>query len=248
MPPNIDIYYEPFLGGGALWLALQPRFYSVNDSNGELMNVYTAIRDDVDSVIATLYTFSNDEAFYYKVRAWDKLPMFGKLSPAQRAARFLYINKTGFNGLYRVNQGGTCNVPYGRHKNPDWINEEGLRALSQYLRTTQGGIRSEHFRVDHFPFAKENDFVYLDPPYDTDGGNFTAYTEGGFGRDKHLELRGLCSQLDLSGARFMMSNADTSFIRDLYAVFHIETVQARRNINRDGGGRGKVNELIIRNY
>ncbi len=249
MPRDFRAYHEPFLGGGALFFALYraqklPRAF-LSDSNAELIDAYIAIRDHVDQVIALLARYPHDEAFYYDLRAQDPW----RLALPARAARMIYLNKTGYNGLYRVNRRGQFNVPFGRYKSPRYLDPDNLKAVSRALQTAT--IRPMPFE-EAVEDVQPGDWVYFDPPYAprSSTAHFTAYQADGFSAEDQARLRDVCLALDERGARVMVSNSDTPLIRDLYArpPFRIHPVEARRNINRHAAGRGKIRELIITNY
>lgn len=249
IPKRISIYYEPFLGGGAVWFELQPKKYVVNDINKEMINVYRTIKTDVDALITELKTHRNEPEIFYQVREMDRTPEYQELTPVQRAARIIYLNKTCFNGLFRVNSQGYFNVPFGNYKNPDIINEITLRAVHKFLNESEGDIFNEDFEVV-MKGAKKGSFVYLDPPYDpvSDSSSFTGYTLDGFGRAEQIRLKNACDELHAKGCKFLLSNSSTPFIRELYADYHVITVQANRNINANGNGRGRIDEVLIMNY
>lgn len=247
LPASPKLYVEPFLGGAAVLLAKQPKRALVNDANSELINVYSIIRDQPDDLIERLREHNNKNSsdYYYEIRALDRSPSFASISAVDRAARIIYLNKTCFNGLYRVNSAGQINSPYGRYKNPNIVNEAGIRALSSYL---QGDI--ELTCGDYSLTLKDlprGAFVYLDPPYMPLSltSSFTGYTEGGFSYDEQIRLRDECLALRERGIHFLQSNSDCEEIRSLYKSFDIHTVQAKRSINSKGNGRGAVNEVFI---
>jgi DNA adenine methylase len=247
LPSAPKVYVEPFLGGAAVLLGMQPKHAIVNDYNAELINVYRVVRDEPDKLLDILREHSekNTSEYYYKIRGLDRTEGFSALDPVVRAARIIYLNKTCFNGLYRVNSLGQINSPYGRYKNPNIINEVGIRALSRYL---QGDIdiRCGDY-ADCLIDLPKGSFVYLDPPYMplNTTSSFTGYTEGGFSYDEQVRLRDECLKLREQGIRFIQSNSDCPEIRSLYKDFEIKTVQAKRAINSKGSGRGAINEVLI---
>ena len=249
IPAGISTYYEPFLGGGAVWFELQPKRYVVNDINKEMINVYRTIKTDVEALITELKTHVNEPEVFYQVRELDRTPEYQNMTPIQKAARIIYLNKTCFNGLFRVNSQGYFNVPFGNYKNPDIINEITLRAVHNFLNASEGEILNEDFEVV-MKGAKKGSFVYLDPPYDpvSDSSSFTGYTLDGFGRKEQIRLKNACDELHKKGCKFLLSNSSTPFIRELYAEYHIQTVQANRNINANGSGRGRIDEVLVMNY
>jgi DNA adenine methylase len=255
MPKEYNWYFEPFLGAGALFFDLQPEKAIVNDINLELINLYRVIRDFSDELLNELNSkplrYSNTKERFLVIRKQDRDPNYFKLfNNIQQAARTLYLNKTCFNGLYRLNKQGYFNTPYGYHKNdPDW-EPELIKAMSAYFNCNGVGI----FNCDFAEFAEaanENDFVYFDPPYDplTGTANFTAYTVGDFNRSDQLRLYETFVNLTNKGVKCMLSNANTPFIMHLYRDFKIEEIQARRSINSKGDKRGAaLCDVIITNY
>lgn len=247
---EITAYCEPFLGGGAMLLYIQPGIAYVNDINAGLMNVYNVIKYFPEALISELSGYENTSEFYYKIRGLDRdAERFAALSAVKQAARFIYLNKTCFNGLYRENSLGQFNVSYGKYKNPDFVNADGIRAMSQYFNAANIYFTSVDFSVvlSNLPSGA---FVYLDPPYDpvSETANFTGYTRYGFTKEDHIRLHQCCDDLTARGIKFMLSNSDTEFIRQLYSEYDITEVSARRAINCNGNGRGAVTELVIRNY
>jgi len=249
LPDNIGTYYEPFIGGGALLFHLKPQKAVINDFNEELINVYKVIKEEVDNLIVDLQTHKNESDYFYDLRIQDRQEGFEKWSPLKKASRVIYLNKTCFNGLYRVNRSGEFNAPFGRYKNPNIVNEKTLRAVSQYLNENDIQIYNKDFEMV-LKKAKKEAFVYFDPPYDpvSKSANFTGYVQGGFGEADQIRLRNLCIKLDKKGIRFLLSNAATPFIEDLYQDFEIQYVKAIRSINSNGKKRGSVDEVLIRNY
>ena len=250
IPDKFSIYYEPFLGGGAVFFSLQPSNAVVNDINDELINVYTAIRDNVEELIEDLKRHKNEKDYFYKIRAKDRdKDEYNKLSSIKKASRIIYLNKTCYNGLFRVNQQGEFNAPFGRYKNPNIVNEKVLRKASDFFN--KGNII---FKCGDFEEAvkgiKMDDFVYFDPPYDpvSDSANFTGYDRGGFGKAEQERLKNLCDRLNKKGAKFLLSNSATEYIIDLYKDYNITIVQANRAINSKSDKRGKVNEVLVKNY
>ncbi len=250
LPKDITSYCEPFVGGGALLFALQPQKAVINDINQDLICVYETIKDNVDELIEELQKFKNTEKSFYRVRAQDRNHQrYEKLSNVKKAARILYLNKTCFNGLYRVNSLGEFNAPYGYYKNPNIVNEEGLRAVSEYFKRAQIQITSQDF-AKVLEELDSDTFVYLDPPYDpvNTTSNFTNYAKDGFIREDQIKLKQCCDELNKRGIKFMLSNSATDFIKDLYSNYNVTIVKAKRAINSVGSKRGSVDEVIIRNY
>ena len=240
-------YFEPFLGGGALFFALysdaRVNQACLSDANAKLMDTYRAVRDEVESVIAELQGFAIDKAQYYRVRAWRH----DELAPALRAARFVYLNKTCYNGLYRENQRGEFNVPFGRYKRPKICDADNLRAAAVSLRQAQLECHDFEKILD---LAEAGDFAYLDPPYDplSPTSSFTSYHEEGFGPNEQHRLARTFQELDRRGVYVMLSNSDTPLTRALYTAYTVERVQAARPINSKAQRRGKISELIVCNY
>ena len=245
-----DNYVEPFIGGGAVLFRLQPQKAIINDFNTELINVYKTVRDDLDGLVALLKEHEkyNSADYYYEVRGLDRTPDFDKMSNLEKAARIIYLNKTCYNGLYRVNSLGQFNSPYGKYKNPNIVNEVVLRAISKYLNGNEISIRSGDYK-DVLNNIENNSFVYLDPPYMpiSSSSSFTGYTEGGFGYDKQVELKEECDKLNSKGVHFLQSNSDCEEIRELYKAYSIKVVKAKRAINSDAKKRGQLNEVLIYN-
>lgn len=247
LPKTPKLYVEPFVGGAAVLLAKQPAHARVNDYNAELVNVYKVVRDEPDALLEKLreHDKNNTSDYYYEVRALDREPGFADLGEVERAARIIYLNKTCFNGLYRVNSAGQINSPYGRYKHPNIVNEPGIRALSKYLQGDVTLLCGDY--ADALCDLPKGAFVYLDPPYMplSETSAFTGYTEGGFDYDEQVRLRDECVKLREQGIHFLESNSDCPEIRELYADFTIKTVQAKRAINSRGDRRGAVNEVLI---
>jgi DNA adenine methylase len=240
LPKRFGRYHEPFVGGGAVFFALGPRRATLSDINADLVTAYTAIRDNVEKVIRELAAHQATEERFYEVRAWDSC----SLSPVESAARTIYLNRTCFNGLYRVNRRGRFNVPFGRYANPRICNPENLRTVSEALR----GVKILHETVFSLSRrVRRGDLVYFDPPYDplTPTASFTAYAKDGFGREEQRALARLFAELADRGVSVVLSNSDTPFVRKLYRGFKIETVFARRAINSRADRRGPVTEVLI---
>lgn len=242
-------YYEPFIGGGALFFELQPKRAIINDYNEELINVYKVIRDHPNELIEELKKHKNTPEYFYEIRALDRQPLFYNLNDIERASRIIYLNKTCYNGLYRVNSAGEFNSPFGRYKNPNIINEPVIRAVSKYLNSANIKI----FNKDYQEILKDipgNSFVYLDPPYHpiSKSSNFTGYIQGGWNEKDQIRLRNVCDDLTKRGIKFLLSNSASDFIREIYSAYNINIVQANRAINSDSSKRGQINEFLINNY
>ena len=251
LPEQFNTYYEPFLGGGALFLDLQPQHALVSDSNSELINCYQIIKDSVDELIEELSQHKNEREYYYDIRDWDRSrDIYNSKTPVQRASRIIFLNKTCYNGLFRVNSQGQFNVPFGKYKRPNILDTDVLRAVSNYLNTSQVKILNTDFQTA-VESAKKGDFVYFDPPYDpiSDTASFTGYDINRFKRDEQKRLKETVDDLTARGCKVLVSNACTDFILDLYEQNYIvETVAATRAINSNALKRGKVDEVLIRNY
>lgn len=250
LPKRINSYCEPFLGGGAVLFSIQPSRAIVNDLNGDLIAVYETIRDDVESLIADLKKHQNTSEYFYAIRDIDRnKDAYRSMSKVERASRLIYLNKTCFNGLFRVNSSGEFNSPFGHYKKPNIVNEPVLRAVSKYFSSSNISFFNEDFAVTLDRVAKGG-FVYLDPPYDpvSDTASFTGYNKEGFDRNEQLRLKQCCDELTRRGVKFMLSNSATAFIRELYRDYSISIVRAKRAINSDTSKRGAIEEVLIRNY
>ncbi|MBI3945833.1 MAG: DNA adenine methylase [Armatimonadetes bacterium] len=247
VPASFGAYHEPFVGGGALFFALfglgSLSTACLSDINPSLIDAYIAVRNHVDEVIVALRQHRHDERHYYAVRALkpELLPL------PERGARTIYLNKTCYNGLHRENRAGQFNVPFGRYKNPTICDEENLRACSRALQRAE--VSRRHFS-SVLDVARPGDLVYFDPPYHplSATANFTSYDRSGFGEGDQAQLRDVYAELTRRGVKAMLSNSDTPFIRSLYSDYEISQVHAPRIVNSRASGRGKVPEVIVRNY
>jgi DNA adenine methylase len=247
-PEKIKRYIEPFVGGGAVTFHIikkyNPKEVIISDINEELINAYHVVKNNVEELIIALrkYKKEHSKEKYYKTR--DKDPK--KLSDIANAARFIYLNKTCFNGLYRVNSKGGFNVPLGSYTNPAICAEENLREISKLLKNVD--IKSMSFEMV-LNLAKKGDFIYFDPPYyPLNRNSFTTYTKGNFLENEQKQLVNIFTKLHKKGCFIMQSNSDTSFIKDLYSTYNIRFVKATRMINSNAAKRGKINEVVITNY
>lgn len=247
-PRRFGAYHEPFLGGGAFYFALQRmgriEEAHLGDLNWELIDTFRSVRDKPDAVLKRLAKFRHTETFYYDMRR--KNPK--RMKPVNRAARMIFLNKTCFNGLYRVNRKGKFNVPFGRFKNPKYRDPDNLYAVSEALAPAKLHTTSFHTVMDR---AKAGDFVYFDPPYIpvSDTANFTCYQAKGFTYIDQIMLRDVARQLSERGVYVMLSNSAAPLVRELYGDHFVMTkIKARRNVNRDATKRGKVGEYLITNY
>jgi DNA adenine methylase len=249
IPKKFSTYYEPFLGGGAVLFHLQPKKAIVNDYNHDLINVYLTIKNNVDELIEDLKKHSNDKAYYYKVREMDRTGELEKMTPVQKASRLIYLNKTCYNGLYRVNSLGQFNTPFGKYKNPNIVNEAVLRAVSKYLNDRDIIFKTGDFE-DALKGIRKGAFVYFDPPYFplSDSSSFTGYTLDGFGKEDQIRLKSVCDKLNAMGVKFLLSNSSAPFIEDLYKDYTMEKVGATRSINSVAENRGAIQEILVRNY
>lgn len=255
LPPAAEErrHVEPFMGGAALFFARRPERALLSDVNPELIGVYQAVRDDVEGVIAALTRLAaagHAAEAYYGVRARynaERLSTRKKTTQTTRAAMFVYLNKTCFNGLHRVNRRGEFNVPTGKYKNPRILDAENLRAASAALAGAE--LRCAGFE-ELLGSARPGDFVYLDPPYVpvSTTASFTAYAQEGFGPADQERLRDVYRELDRRGCRLMLSNSDVPRVRELYREWRIDVVMAPRAVSCDGAKRQAVAEVVVRNY
>ncbi|MEL7354656.1 MAG: DNA adenine methylase [Cyanobacteria bacterium J06560_5] len=247
VPSDYGRYYEPFVGGGALFFHLQPQRACLTDINPDLVNLYTVIRDKVGELVEDLRQHVYEKTYFYQIRGADRTPDYQSWTDVQKASRFIYLNKTCYNGLYRVNSKGQFNAPFGRYTNPTILDVENLYACHRALQKAvieEADFYSVRRRI------RANDFVYFDPPYAplSATASFTGYTKGGFDADMQYALRDLCRSLDNRSVRFMLSNSSAPLILDLYAEFNIDLVYATRAINSKAGKRGKIPEVVVTNY
>ncbi len=251
-PKKFNRYLEPFVGSGAVFFYIiqnfEPKEIIISDINEELINAYKIIKTDVERLIVELkqhkeYHMAEGKKYYLTIRATDP----NELPPLERAARFIYLNKTCFNGLYRVNSKGQFNVPMGFYKNPDIVQEEKLKVVSRLLKNVIIKVMSFENVLD---FAKKGDFIYFDPPYYPlkNKRSFTTYTKDSFMEKEQKLLAKIFKKLDERECFVMLSNSDTGFIKDLYSGYNINFVKASRMINCDGKNRGKINEIVVTNY
>jgi len=241
VPKQYGTYIEPFVGGGALFFAAMPERAIISDSNPDLVAFYLAVRDDVEGVIAAVQQWKTDERTFYRVRELDPT----RLEPIVRAARTLYLNRTCFNGLYRVNKSGVFNVPYGGYRNPRICDEPNLRAASHALANATI-LHGDYLTVLQ-RYAKRGDFAFVDPPYAPVGefADFKRYTKEQFHRPDHEALAAEVRRLQALGCSVVLTNSNISFTRELYAGFDLAVVKTRRNINCDGDKR-RGEDLIVR--
>lgn len=249
IPNKISTYYEPFVGGGALFFHNQPKKAVINDLNSELINVYKVIRDYPNELIEDLKTHKNEADYFYEVRVLDRSPEYSDLSDIKKASRVIFLNKTCYNGLYRVNNAGEFNSPFGRYKNPNIVNEVTIKAVSNYLNNNKIEILNSDYE-EVLKNIRKGAFVYFDPPYHplSKSSNFTGYNQGGFNMYDQIRLRDVCNKLNEKGIKFLLSNSDAPLIKDIYKDYNIMLVKATRSINSNAKKRGEINEVLIKNY
>lgn len=253
LPKHFNTYYEPFVGGGALLFKLQPKDFHINDNNKELMLAYQCFQDPVNFTLLletlNIHEMNHSEEYYYKIREMDKQEDFNDLPIYIRAARMIYLNKSCFNGLYRVNSNGYFNVPSGKKSKVKCYDKENLLNIKQFFDQRTATITCTDFDLA-VSDAKAGDFVYFDPPYDKleNKDSFTSYGKDDFDRNEQTRLYNTFKKLSEQGVYAMLSNHNTQFIRDLYKDYNINVIEAKRMINSDGKGRGKIEEVIITNY
>ena len=252
VPEEFGTYYEPFVGGGALLFELSPSVAVINDSNEELMNVYNVLCNEekfkkMCSVLNT-YEAKHSEEFFYDIRNKDRNKnTYNRLADYTRAARTIYLNKACFNGLYRVNSKNEFNGPFGKKLKVNTYDGSNLIVVSNYLTINDVKILCVDFE-EAVSTAKKGDFVYFDPPYDSDTQTFNSYTETGFDKDEQRRLAKVFKELDSRGVYVMLSNHNTVLVNELYGNYNIHIIEAKRAINANGKKRGKIEEVIITNY
>lgn len=251
-PKKIDRYFEPFVGGGAVAFYIiqkyKPKMVFLSDTNEELINAFDVVKNNVNSLIRVLKRHKkkyekNPKEYYYKIRKKN----ISKLRPVTQAARFIFLNRTCFNGLYRVNSEGKFNVPIGRYENPNIVREDVLKEISYLLQKVELKAMSFEKIVG---LVRKDDFVYFDPPFWplTDKNSFTSYTKLDFKKEDQEQLAEVYRKLTKKGVKVMESNSDTKFIKELYNKYTIKLVKARRSINSRSSGRGEITEMVILNY
>lgn len=251
LPDNFSTYVEPFVGGGALLFEIQPKKAIVNDLNHELINLYKVIKDNPNELLLLLeeHELNNSEEYFYQIRALDRSESYDQMSDIEKAARIIYLNKTCYNGLFRVNQSGQFNSPYGKYKNPNIVNKPVVLAMANYFQNNNITLLNGDYKMA-LKKLRKGAFVYFDPPYMpiSSSSSFTGYTENGFDKKQQIELKEECDKLNSRGIKFLLSNSDHPFIRDLYKDYEIITVRAKRSINSNSNKRGEINEVLVRNY
>lgn len=251
-PVEFNTYFEPFVGGGALLFELSPDKAVINDYNAELINVYECLKDEkkYKKMCSELnkYETLHSEEFYFEIRNLDRdKAKFNKMPDYKRASRTIYLNKACFNGLYRVNSKNEFNVPFNKKTKVNTYDGENLLVIHYLLNFKDIKILNCDFE-ESIKDAKKNDFIYFDPPYDSDTQTFNSYTENGFDKEEQKRLAKVFKELDNRGCYVMLSNHNTKLVNELYKDYHIHVIQAKRNINANGQKRGKVEEVIITNY
>ena len=251
-PKKIDHYFEPMVGSGAVFFFIQkrykPNYTMISEINKDLINLYKQVRDNVEFLIPLLKDFKikhtqNPKEFYYKMR--DKFNT--TKDPFVKSSLLLYLNKTCFNGLYRVNSKGEFNVPVGNYKNPAIVQDKKLRIASKLLQDVEIKKMSFGKIID---YTKEGDFIYFDPPYQpiSKTSSFTSYQKTNFSDKQQKKLANVFKKLDEKNCKVMLSNSEHPLILELYKNYDIKIVKAKRMISCNGKGRGPINELVIRNY
>jgi len=250
VPQNFKVYIEPFLGGGAVLFDLAPIHAYVSDVNSELIFMYEVVRDNPDELISVMKKMKVESEEFYAIREWDRDPdSFTRKTKIERAARTIYLNRTGYNGLYRVNSKNEFNVPFGRYVNPTICDEELIRSVSAYLKNNSITLRSEDFRTA-IARAGEGDFIYVDPPYaplDDAQSTFTSYTSAGFTHKDLLDLRESLKLASERGASWLLSNVKSKKMHRLFprSKYHVTEISVARTISSNAAGRGPVPELLI---
>ena len=248
LPSEFGSYFEPFVGGGALFFNLGLRNSVIGDNNFELINMYLVVKNNLDLLLEDLKKHKNNEEYFYSIRNLDRdKNAYNKLSSVEKASRFIFLNKTCFNGLYRVNSKNEFNTPFGKHDNPTYVDLANIRLASNLLNDTT---------ILHADFegikglVKPRDLVYLDPPYVplSKTSCFTNYTAFGFDELMHIRLKNFCDYIDKLGAYFILSNSNTSFVEDIFRGYKFIQVKSNRFINANPNKRGKIKEYLIKNF
>lgn len=253
IPKEFNTYFEPFLGGGAIFFELKPKKAYINDINKNLMDIYSCFTNEnyFNNLVDELNKLEklHSEKTYYEIRSMDKDHRFNLLPIWVKAGRTIYLNKSCFNGLYRVNSKGFFNVPFGKKEKVTLYSKENFDNIKKYFANNEIKIYSENY-IDIVSNAKENDFIYFDPPYDNldDKNSFTTYTEYDFNKEDQVKLSNVFKELDKRNVKLMLSNHNTKLIRELYKDYKITIVKAKRMINSNASKRGKIEEVIITNY
>ncbi|QNL41818.1 DNA adenine methylase [Streptococcus constellatus] len=251
MPGNYNRYFEPFVGGGALFFDLAPEQAVINDFNEELINAYRQIKDKPVDLIDLLlgHKENNSKDYYLELRAADRDGRLASMTDVERAARILYMLRVDFNGLYRVNSKNQFNVPYGRYKNPKIVDVDLIHQISGYLNENDIEILQTDF-ADAVAGAQTGDFVYFDPPYIplNETSSFTSYTHEGFSYEEQVRLRDTFKELTDRGVYVMLSNSSSPLVEELYQDFNVHFVEVQRTNGAKSSSRGKISEIIVTNY
>lgn len=258
LPEKLDVYFEPFLGGGALFFHLAHRINQayLSDVNDELIKTYHAIQNQPDRLIQELLTHKNTEEHFIQIRDADRNVEYNwNWTPIQKAARFIYLNKTCFNGLYRVNSQGQFNVPFGHYTNPKIVDAENLSACNSVLCRPGVFLQTRSYlatldEIHSLVNLKKDVFVYLDPPYIpiSISSSFTQYTKDGFTMTDQQRLKNFCDSLSELGVKWMQSNSSAPIVFDMYKEYNIDTISVSRNVGASAQSRKQISETIIRNY
>ena len=251
MPETYGRYFEPFVGGGALFFDLAPEQAVINDFNEELINAYRQIKNNPAELINLLikHKENNSKDYYLALRSADRDGRISRMTGVERAARILYMLRVDFNGLYRVNSKNQFNVPYGRYKNPKIVDVDLLYQISEYLNENDVEILQTDF-AEAVKDAETGDFVYFDPPYIplNETSSFTSYTHEGFSYEEQVRLRDTFKELTERGVYAMLSNSSSPLVEELYKDFNIYFVEAQRTNGAKSSSRGKISEIIVTNY
>ena len=251
MPETYGRYFEPFVGGGALFFDLAPEQAVINDFNEELINAYRQIKNNPAELINLLikHKENNSKDYYLALRSADRDGRISRMTGVERAARILYMLRVDFNGLYRVNSKNQFNVPYGRYKNPKIVHADLLYQISEYLNENDIEILQTDF-AEAVKDAQTGDFVYFDPPYIplNETSSFTSYTHEGFSYEEQIRLRNTFKELTERGVYAMLSNSSSPLVEELYKDFNIYFVEAQRTNGAKSSSRGKISEIIVTNY
>jgi len=251
MPETYGRYFEPFVGGGALFFDLAPEKAVINDFNEELINAYRQIKNNPAELINLLikHKENNSKDYYLELRSADRDGRISRMTGVERAARILYMLRVDFNGLYRVNSKNQFNVPYGRYKNPKIVDVDLLYQISEYLNENDVEILQTDF-AEAVKDAQTGDFVYFDPPYIplNETSSFTSYTHEGFSYEEQIRLRNTFKELTERGVYAMLSNSSSPLVEELYKDFNIYFVEAQRTNGAKSSSRGKISEIIVTNY
>jgi len=246
-------YFEPFIGGGSLFFALHRNDAVINDYNPEIINAYNVIKESPEELIELLKEHANNNSseYFYRLREIDRMDSFSNLSSVEKAARTIYLNRTCYNGLYRVNSKGFFNVPFGRYKNPLICDEENILEISDYFNESSVSIRNLDFE-EAVADAGDGDYIYFDPPYDyEDGKGFVGYVKEGFDHESLLRLKRVCDELISRNCKVLISNNDTDFVRNTFnddnfeIVYETVPLQTKRSINSKGTERNSGREVLI---